>query len=105
VDYALTGAAAGSLLAPFATALPVAEVWVTATAAREDLLSAAGADAVADGHNVVLLQAKDDTPLAFREQAGGLWVANRFRVYADLRWDRRRGREQSDHLRREVIGF
>jgi hypothetical protein len=105
VSYALTGAAAGSLLAPFTTAVPVVEVWVTANAAREHLYDAAGADAVADGHNVVFLQAKDDTPLAFRGQASELWVANRFRVYADLRRDPRRGREQADYLREELIGF
>lgn len=105
IRYALTGAAAASLVAPFITAVPVTEVWVMATAAPVDLLEAAGADPVADGHNVVFLQAKDDTPLAFREQAAGVWVASRFRVYADLRRDPRRGREQADHLRQEVIGF
>ncbi|MBI3648619.1 MAG: hypothetical protein HY240_07725 [Actinobacteria bacterium] len=104
-DYALTGAAAGSLVAPFITAVPVVEVWVAATAAPEDLYEAAKADSVTDGQNVVFLQAKDDTPLAFRELARDLWVANRFRLYADLRRDPRRGREQADHLRREVIGF
>jgi hypothetical protein len=105
VDYALTGAAAGSLLAPFTTALPVAEVWVTATAAPEQLYHASGADSVTEGQNIVFLQAKDDTPLAFREQASGLWVANRFRIYYDLRLDPRRGREQADHLREELIRF
>ena len=58
-----------------------------------------------EGYNVVFLQAKDDAPLAFRQQIGGLWVANRFRIYAELRRDPRRGREQADHLRAEVIGF
>jgi hypothetical protein len=60
---------------------------------------------VTDGQNVVFLQAKDDAPLAFREKRNGLWLANRFRLYADLRRDPRRGREQADNLRREVIGF
>jgi hypothetical protein len=105
IDYALTGAAAGSLIAPFITAIPVVEVWVTATAAPKELYHAAGADPVADGPNVVFLQAKDDTPLAFRVQANDLWVANRFRLYSDMRRDPRRGREQADHLRREVVGF
>jgi hypothetical protein len=105
VAYALTGAAAGSLVAPFATAVPVAEVWVTAAVAAEQLYQASGADAVAEGHNVVFLQAKEDTPLVFREHASGLWVANRFRIYCDLRRDPRRGREQADHLRKELIGF
>lgn len=103
--YALTGAAAATLVAPFITAVPVAEVWVTATAAPERLCEAVGAEPVADGPNVVFLQARDDTPLTFREQASGLWLASRFRLYADLRQSPRRGREQADHLRQEVIGF
>jgi len=105
IDYALTGAAAASLVAPMITAVPVVDVWVTSTAAPEELRAAGQADRVTDGHNVVFLQGKDDTPLAFREHATDLWVANRFRLYADLRRDPRRGREQADHLRREVIGF
>ncbi|MGH9890852.1 MAG: hypothetical protein ACREA0_02470 [bacterium] len=105
IDYALTGAAAASLVAPFVTAIPVAEVWVAAVAEPEQLYDTANADPVTDGQNVVFLQAKDDAPLAFREKADGLWMANRFRLYADLLNDPRRGREQADHLRREVIGF
>lgn len=105
IDYALTGAAAATLVAPFITAVPVVDVWVTAGAAREELANATRADLVTDGHNVVFLQAKDDAPLAFREKRDGLWLANRFRLYADLRRDPRRGREQADNLRREVIGF
>ena len=105
ITYALTGAAAASLLAPFVTAIPVVEVWVIATAAPEQLFRGAQADPVEEGHNIVFLQAKDDAPLAFRQPIGGLWVANRFRIYAELRRDPRRGREQADHLRAEVIGF
>ncbi len=105
VDYALTGAAAAALVAPLITAVPVVDVWVTATAAPGELHEAARTEPVQDGQNVVFLQAKDDTPLAFREQVENLWVANRMRLYADLRRDPRRGREQADHLREEVIAF
>lgn len=105
IDYALTGAAAAALVAPFVTAVPVVQVWATATAAPDDLIQAAGADPVTDGPNVVFLQGKDDAPLAFRERVDGLWVVNRFRLYVDLQKDPRRGAEQADHLRREVIGF
>jgi hypothetical protein len=94
-----------SLVAPFISAVPVAEVWVTADAIPARLPEAAGGEAVASGHNVVFLQAKDETPLAFRERVDGLWVASQFRLYADLRRDPRRGREQAAHLRQEVIGF
>lgn len=105
IDYALTGAAAATMVAPFVTAVPVTDVWVAAAAAPDDLLRAAHADAVADGHNVVFLQGNDDTPLEFREKRENLWLANHFRLYADLLADPRRGREQAQHLRQEVIGF
>ena len=105
IDYALTGPAGAALVAPFATAVPVADAWVSASAAPEELLRAVGADLVTDGHNVVLLQGKDDTPLEFREKKDDVSVANRFRLYADLLADPRRGREQARHLRQEVIGF
>jgi hypothetical protein len=105
IAHAITGAAAASLIAPFITAVPIVQMWVLAKAAPEDVLEAAGAEPVTDGENVVLLQAKDDTPLAFREQAGDTWITNRFRLYVDLRGDPRRGREQADHLRQQVIGF
>ncbi len=105
IDYALTGAAGASLVAPFVTAIPVVDVWVAATAAPEELHDDAATDPVNEGQNVVFLQAKDDTPLAFREETNDVWVANRFRLYADLRRDPRRGREQADHLRQEVIKF
>jgi hypothetical protein len=105
VDHALTGAAGASLVAPFVTAVPVADVWVTVAAARDELYHAAQADAVTEGPNVVFLQAKDNVPLTFRERHSNLWVADPFRLYLDLRRDPRRGREQADHLRQEVIGF
>ena len=105
IDHAVTGAAAASLVAPFVTAVPIVDVWVSAKAASDELLRAAGAEAVSDGENVVFLQAKDDAPLRFREKHKSVWIANRFRLYVDLLRDPRRGREQAEHLREEVIGF
>lgn len=105
IDHAMTGSAAASLVAPFTTAVPVVDVWVGAAASTDELMAACKADPVTEGHNIAFLQATDDTPLAFRERTHGTWLANRFRIYADLRRDPRRGREQADHLRREVIGF
>lgn len=105
IEYALTGAAAASLVAPFVTAIPVVDVWVRAKTPPGELHKGAHADPVVDGPNVVFLQAKGDAPLAFRKKAKDLWVANRFRIYTDLRRDPRRGQEQAAHLRREVIGF
>ncbi|HVA60585.1 MAG TPA: hypothetical protein VNG13_08615 [Mycobacteriales bacterium] len=87
------------------TAVPVAEVWVTPEIVTAEMLQVAGAEPVPDGANVVFVQAKDDTPLAFRQRRDDIWITNVFRLYVDLRRDPRRGREQADHLRQEVIGF
>lgn len=105
IPHALTGSAAARMVAPFTTAVPVVDVWVGAAAGTEDLMTACEGDVVTEGHNVAFHQAKDDTPLAFRERTDETWLANRFRIYTDLRQDARRGREQAEHLRREVIGF
>ena len=105
VDYALTGAAATARLAPFVTSVAVADVWLQSTADPTAVGARLGATPVGSGPNVVLLQERDNGPLAFRTRIDGVWTANVFRLYLDTRRDQRRGREQSDHLRREVIGF
>lgn len=105
VDYALTGAAGASLVAPFVTALPVLALWIPATLDPEDLWRLTEASPAEDGHNITFLQADGDAGLVFREQVAEAWIANRFRLYVDLLDDPRRGREQADNLRREVIGF
>ncbi len=104
-EYALTGAAAASVVAPFVTAIPIVEVWVMEKVAPEELYKGSQAHPVTEGPNVVFLQGKGDGPLVFREKTKDLWVVNRFQLYTDLRRDPRRGQEQADHLRREVIGF
>lgn len=93
------------MVAPFVTAVPIVELWVAGKTDPAEVLKAIEADPVRDGENVVTLQQKGDTQLAFREEVSGTSVVNRFRLYVDLRNDPRRGREQADHLREEVIGF
>jgi len=105
LEYALTGAAAASLVAPFVTAIPITEVWVTANKAREELYEGVQAKPVTSGPNIVFLQTNGDAPLALRERTKELWLVNRFQLYTDLRRDPRRGQEQADHLRRMVIKF
>jgi hypothetical protein len=83
----------------------VTAVWVPVAIDPEDLRHATQVDRVEEGHNVVFLQADNDAGLSFRQQRNELWVVNRFRLYVDLLDDPRRGREQADNLRREVIGF
>ncbi|MCA0329540.1 MAG: hypothetical protein LCI03_06490 [Actinobacteria bacterium] len=105
LDHAVTGAAAAARLAPFVTAIPVTEVWVPELSDLAAVADAAGAREVSEGHNVVLRSARDDLALAFRGRVTDVWLADTFRVYLDLRADPRRGREQADRLRAEVLGL
>jgi hypothetical protein len=105
IEHAVTGPAAAARLAPFVTAIPVTDIWVSETTALDQAAAAAGADAVIEGHNILLRQAGGDEALVFREQISDVWTTNRFRLFYDLRRDPRRGREQADRLREEVIGF
>ena len=105
IDYALTGSAAAVRIAPFISNVPVAEVWLASAVAAGDVCAQIGATPVESGPNVVLLQERDDGPLAFRTHQPGMWATNLFRLYVDLRRGPRRGAEQAEHLRREVIGF
>jgi hypothetical protein len=105
IDHAVTGAAAAARIAPFVTAVPVAEVWIDSAASLEDAAAATGTEVAETGHNLAFVQANGDEPLAFRRKVDGLWTVNPFRLFYDLRNDPRRGHEQAETLRREVIGF
>jgi hypothetical protein len=105
IDHAVTGAAAAARIAPFVTAVPVAEVWIDSVASLEDAAAATGTEVAETGHNLAFVQANGDEPLAFRRKVDGLWTVNPFRLFYDLRNDPRRGHEQAETLRREVIGF
>jgi len=103
--YAVTGGAAALFMAPFVTAVPAATIWLTSAEPPRVVVETLHARRVDEGYNVILLQEKNDSPLAFSEQRGEIRFANRFRVYADLLRESQRGREQAEHLRAEVIGF
>lgn len=108
--YALTSeaAAAAGAVVPLlvdVVAAGVVQVWVASSADLVELCAEVGAEPWEPTSNVVLLQERDDTPLALRVRHGEVWTANALRLYCDLRRDPQRGRELSEHLRSTVIGF
>jgi hypothetical protein len=105
IEHAVTGVAAAALVAPFVTAIPVSEIWVDSVVSLDDAVAASGAEAVDTGSNLVFVQGNGDEPLAFRREVEGAWIVNPVRLFYDLRRDPRRGREQAEKLRQEVIGF
>jgi hypothetical protein len=105
IDHAVSGSAGATLLAPFVTAVPVVDIWVTNAVPIEDAAEAVEAEPVIEGHNILLRQEPGDTPLVFRSMVKDIWMVNRFRLYLDLRRSSRRGPEQAERVREEVIGF
>lgn len=105
IEHAVTGAAAAARVAPFVTGVPVAEIWLSSVASPETAAAAVDADVVETGHNLVFAQTNGDEPLAFCREVDEIWTVNPFRLFYDLRNDPRRGREQAETLRREVIGL
>lgn len=106
--YALTSDAAAAAVVPLlvdVVAAGVVQVWVASSADLVELCAEVGAEPWESASNVMLLQERDDTPLAFRVRQGEVWTANALRLYCDLRRDPQRGRELSEHLRSTVIGF
>jgi hypothetical protein len=102
--HALTGTAAAARLAPFVTTEPVPTYWIDADQPLTTVVAALEAEVVESGANVVLMQARDNAPLAFADKHNDVQLANIFRIYHDTRRDPKRGFEQAEHLRREVIG-
>jgi hypothetical protein len=105
VRHAASGTAAANRLAPFLTSVPFVGIWVAAEHLLEDVVRLIDAEPTERGANVMLMRARDDTPLAFSGRIDGVELANVFRVYLDARRDPQRGAEQAEHLRSEVIGF
>lgn len=105
LDHAVTGPAGAARLAPFVTSIPVVDIWITDAVDLDLAVETVGAESVIEGHNILFRQEPADAPLVFRTRVDGVWTVNPFRLYCDLRRDPRRGKEQADRLRQEVIGF
>jgi len=88
-----------------ATAVTTTTVWVDIVVDPQKLFTETPVEAVESGANVVFLQAKDNSPLLHRQRSEDLWLASNVRLYLDLQADPKRGREQADHLRQELIRF
>ena len=105
IPFALTGSAAAAVVAPFVSTFATVDLWVDPVADPNVLAKETRVEIVREGYNVVFLQGRDRNPLVHRERVDDLWVVNRFQLYLDLRNDPKRGAEQAEHVRREVIGF
>lgn len=101
VDYALTLEAGASLVAPYATSTD--RVWMlvheSQLTAMTDAANRAGLQLVDEGERVTFFVTRERSPLQFRQNVLGLWVASDVQLYLDLWSWPMRGREQARHLR------
>jgi AraC-like DNA-binding protein len=106
IGHALTGSAAAVLEAPAVTrAIVPVEFWVNGPTAPEAIAKAVEGIPSDEGANVILWRVGSRGPLTGTRVMGGITRASRFRVYADLLADPRRGKEQAAYYRESVIGF
>jgi len=105
VDWAVTGAAASMVIAPFLTTVSTADVYVDAgTVAQLDAVAARVGLRPIDGGRLTLRPFPTASTRCLADEADGLRVAPWPRVFADLRGTGVRGEEAAEHLREVIRG-
>lgn len=100
IEWAVTGAMAASILAPFATNLTSGEVYVDAVSLSELGRAAAAADVKPiEGGRLVLRPFPTKATNKLAVERDGLWIASWPRVYADVFHVGVRGEEIAEHLK------
>ena len=100
IEWAVTGAMAASILAPFATNVTSGEVYVDAISLTElDRVAAAAEIKPIEGGRLVLRPFPTKATNKLSTQRDGLWIAPWPRVYADVVHVGVRGEEIAEHLK------
>ena len=105
IEYALSYEAAAQHYAPFISHVSQVRARVLMSAEWDAAIAKLNAQAVEQGANFTVMDAKSSGELLFREQATGVSWANPIQVYLDLQRGEGRTHEMAEHLRRERIGF
>lgn len=107
VEHALTLGSGARFVAPHAT--DADRVWLlmpaSAAARLDDFASAADLRRVDEGETVTAFLTRERSPLLFRREVQGFWVASDVQLYLDLWAWPQRGKEQARHLRTERLGY
>jgi transcriptional regulator with AbiEi antitoxin domain of type IV toxin-antitoxin system len=101
-NYALTGMAGASLVAPF---VRYEDVWFYISSGRSELVANLELRPVSSGANVTLLQPYDEGVYSGSRVIRGARVVSDVQLFVDLYNDPARGREQAEALLEQVIRF
>lgn len=105
VEYAITSETAAQCYAPFLSGISQIRCRLLAGSAADAAIGELGARVVSEGANLAIIETKSSGDLLFREQVGGIWMANAIQVYLDLLRGEGRAKELAEHLRKERIGY
>ena len=107
IEHALTLSSGARLVAPYGTDAERAWVLVPAGASTrlDEIAGVIDLRPVDEGEVVTFWVTRDRSPLLFRREVQGLWVASDVQLYLDLWVWPQRGKEQARHLRAERLGF
>jgi len=105
VQYALTHEVAAQQYAPFLSHVSQVRVRVLIGADVHAAMDDLNARPVAEGANLVIIEAKSPGDLLFRERVSDVWLANPIQIYLDLLRGEGRAKEMAEHFRKERIGF
>jgi len=105
VAYAVSDEAAAQRYAPFLSGISQVRVRLLPSASAETAMAELGARIVNEGANLAVIETQWAEDLLFRQNVGGVWLANAIQVYLDLLRGAGRAKEMAEHLRKETIGF
>lgn len=107
VKHALTLGSGAQFVAPHGTSAE--RVWLlmpaSAIASLDALAGAAHLSRVDEGETVTVFLTRERSPLLFRREMQGFWIASDVQLYLDLWAWPQRGKEQASHLRTERLRY
>lgn len=105
IDYAVTREAAANLLVQHLSSVNQVHIAVPQSEPIHVVAEWLGLKSAQEGDNVVLLQAKSQTPFLYSEMKDGIRLANLPQLYVDLRHAPGRAKELAAELRQRQMGY
>lgn len=103
--YAITGAAAAQIHAPYLSQVSQVQCRLAAGSAAEAVLETLDARPVREGWNLGVIESKSVDEFVFRQRISDAWFADPLQTYLDLLQGGGRSKEMAEHLRAERLNF
>jgi hypothetical protein len=105
IEYAFTMAAGAQLVAPYLSSVDKLHVILHRGADITPAVDHLSLRPVDEGASICFMETKYTAPFTARNRIGNCWVVSNPYLYLDLMKWPARGKEQAEHLRREVLKY